>query len=79
MKPAYIGLLVLLATALLGIFAFMAFTPRPLRALAEPATRTTMKSTQPHPRRDTKTTERKSTSERGVFSGADPNDPRIYH
>lgn len=86
MKPAYLGL-ILLAVAALGVFAVLTLAPEPIPVVvaATGSTKTT-KSTQHPSRRETKATARKSTgapgkstSGRGVFSGSDPSDPRIYH
>ncbi|HEY4087462.1 MAG TPA: hypothetical protein VGM43_16080 [Bryobacteraceae bacterium] len=76
MKPAYVGLMVLLATAALVLFAFLAFPVKPMSAFVEPSGASgATKST----RRETKTTQRKTTTSGGVFSGSDPSDPRVYH
>ena len=76
MKPAHVGLLVLLATAALLLFAVLAFPAKPVSAFVEPSGASgKTKST----RRETKTTGTKSTKSPGVFSGSDPSDPRVYH
>ena len=77
MKPALLGLLVLVATASLVLFALLAFPMKPMSAFVEPSGASgRTKSTQ----RETKTTQqRKSTNSGGVFSGSDPSDPRVYH
>jgi hypothetical protein len=80
MKPAYVGVLVLVATAALVLFAVLAFPVKPMSAFVEPSGASgATKSTQHEPRRETKSTQRKSTSSGGVFSGSDPSDPRVYH
>jgi hypothetical protein len=76
MKPAHVGLLVLLATAALLLFAVLAFPAKPVSAFVESSGASgKTKST----RRETKTTGTKSTKSPGVFSGSDPSDPRVYH
>ncbi len=80
MKSALLGLLVLLATASLVLFAVLAFPLKPMSAFVEPSGASgRTKSTQHYPRRETKTTDRKATNSGGVFSGSDPSDPRVYH
>ena len=82
MKPAHVGLLVLLSAASLLLFAVLALSPSPMRAFVEPGGSSgPTKSTQHPPRRETsgKSTQRKSTGSGGVFSGSDPSDPRVYH
>ena len=66
MRTAWISLLVLLAIASVILLA----------AFVEPrGSSGRTKSTRP----ETKTTHAKSTKSRGVFSGSDPSDPRVYH
>jgi hypothetical protein len=76
MKPALVGLLVLLATAFLVLFALLAFPVKPMSAFVEPTGSSgKTKST----RRETRSTQTKSTKSGGLFSGSDPSDPRVYH
>ena len=80
MKPAWIALLVLLATASLVLFAVLMFPVKPMSAFVEPTGSSgTTKSTQQPSRRETKSTQRKSTNSGGIFGGSDPSDPRVYH
>jgi hypothetical protein len=90
MKPAHIGLLILLAMAALGVFVVLRLVPDPIPAVIAPtgSTKSTKSTRSPErpPQPETKATARKSTSApgkstsgRGVFSGSDPADPRIYH
>jgi len=76
MKPAYVALLVLLATASLVLFAVSTLPLKPVVALVEPSG-SSGKTKSTH--RETKSTQRKTTNSGGVFSGSDPSDPRVYH
>ena len=76
MKPAWVALLVLLATASLVLFAVLMFPVKPMSAFVEPSG-SSGKTKSTH--RETKSTQRKTTNSGGVFSGSDPSDPRVYH
>jgi len=74
MKPGWIAVLVFLAIGSMML----------LSALVEPrgssgATKSTQSRSRREPQHETKTTHTKSTRSPGIFGGADPSDPRIYH
>jgi hypothetical protein len=79
MKPGWIALLVFLAIGSVML----------LSALVEPgsveprgssgSTKSTQSRRRRETQRETKSTHTKSTKSPGIFGGADPSDPRIYH
>ncbi|HVV45685.1 MAG TPA: hypothetical protein VHC72_10775 [Bryobacteraceae bacterium] len=69
MRSAWIGLLILLAIAPVVL----------LPAFVEPTGSSGRTKSTQRPPRETKNTHAKSTKSRGVFSGSDSSDPRVYH